>query len=219
MNYANIYQQIVERALTREKPDYYETHHIVPRCMNGSNDPDNLVALTPEEHYVAHQLLLKMYPDHKQLVHAANMMTVNRTNNKLYGWIRRRLSESMKENNPNAGGKARREYNIKYGAPNKGYTHTDENKKLFREQKLGKKNPNADGSARRTVTYLIDEKTHDVTTYSSLKEAEMDKGVCHATVHYNRVRERSHKGYYWCVGKEEFYKIMNKTSGDVSCKI
>lgn len=74
MNYANIYQQIVERALTREKPDYYETHHIVPRCMNGSNDPDNLIALTPEEHYVAHQLLVKMYPDHKQLVHAANMM-------------------------------------------------------------------------------------------------------------------------------------------------
>jgi hypothetical protein len=210
MNYAKIYQQLVERAQTRGTPAYYEIHHIVPRCMSGTDDPNNLVALTPEEHYIAHQLLLKMYPDHKQLAHAANMMTVNRTNNKLYGWVRQRLSESMKENNPNAGGNSRREYNAKYGSPNRGYSHTEENKELFRQQKLGKKNPNADGAARRTVTYLIDENTHVVTPYPSLKEAEEAKGVNHSSVYYNRVRKRPHRGFYWCVGKEEFHDIMNK---------
>jgi len=40
---------------------------------------------------VAHQLLIKIYPEHRGLVHAAVMMCVGRTN-KLYGWLRRRMS-------------------------------------------------------------------------------------------------------------------------------
>jgi hypothetical protein len=31
--------------------------------MDGSDLVSNLVYLTPEEHYVAHQLLVKMYPE------------------------------------------------------------------------------------------------------------------------------------------------------------
>lgn len=64
--------------------------------MKGTNNKDNLVNLTPEEHYLAHQLLVKIYPDNHSLINAAVMMTVDangkRVNNKLYGWIRRRLS-------------------------------------------------------------------------------------------------------------------------------
>lgn len=209
MNYEKIYNQLVERAFTREKLDYYETHHIIPKCMNGTDEPENLVELTPEEHYLAHQLLVKMYPDQPRLAYATNMMTVNRTNNKLYGWVRRRMSAAMREQNPNKDGHSRRLYNKNHGSPNKGYKHTEENKELFRQKKLGKNNPNADGAARRTVTYLIDEKTQLVTQYLSLKEAEADKGVNHASVHYNRKKEKPHKGYYWCVGTEEYNKIIN----------
>ena len=54
------------------------------------DDKSNLVELTPEEHYVAHQLLVKMYPDIDNLVYAANKMTVTskntKRNNKRYGW-------------------------------------------------------------------------------------------------------------------------------------
>ena len=65
--------------------------------MGGSDDPSNLVDLTPEEHYVAHQLLVKIHPNNGKLIYAATMMCSNRINNKLYGWLRRRLSVSQAE--------------------------------------------------------------------------------------------------------------------------
>lgn len=36
-----------------------ELHHIIPRCLNGSNKKDNLVMLTSKAHFVAHHLLYK----------------------------------------------------------------------------------------------------------------------------------------------------------------
>ena len=36
-------------------------HHIVPRHMGGTNDPDNLVELTVEDHAIAHFVLWKMF--------------------------------------------------------------------------------------------------------------------------------------------------------------
>jgi predicted DNA-binding protein YlxM (UPF0122 family) len=65
--------------------------------MSGDDSAENLVDLTPEEHFVCHQLLIKMYPDNHKLVYAANMMTVSnsrvcRINNKKYGWLKRKFS-------------------------------------------------------------------------------------------------------------------------------
>jgi hypothetical protein len=61
--------------------------------MGGNNSKDNLVYLTAEEHYVAHQLLVKIYPDNHKLIYAANMMCTNsptgKRSNKLYGWLRK----------------------------------------------------------------------------------------------------------------------------------
>ena len=40
---------------------YSEKHHIVPRSHGGSNKKDNLVALTPRQHFIAHRMLWKAY--------------------------------------------------------------------------------------------------------------------------------------------------------------
>jgi hypothetical protein len=104
MDYLKHYNSLINRSKNRIIEDYTECHHILPRCMGGTDDPNNLVNLTPEEHYLAHQLLIKIYPENKQLAYAANMMCTNRPNNKLYGWLRRRMSENMKQNNPNKDG-------------------------------------------------------------------------------------------------------------------
>lgn len=54
MDYPAIYDRLVSRAKDRVIGGYVERHHIVPRCMGGQDSKDNLVALTPEEHYIAH---------------------------------------------------------------------------------------------------------------------------------------------------------------------
>lgn len=97
MDYKKIYESLIERSKGRNIIGYTEKHHIVPRCMGGSDDAENLATLTPEEHYVAHQLLVKIYPGNHKLICAAQMMIPNRPSNKLYGWLRRKFSEVMKE--------------------------------------------------------------------------------------------------------------------------
>lgn len=114
MNYLKHYNALIEKAKNRIIEEYTEKHHIIPKCLGGSDDEINLVDLTPEEHYLAHQLLVKIYPEHKQLAYAANMMCSNRPNNKLYGWLRRRISENMKDNNPNKNGDGNRKRKGKY---------------------------------------------------------------------------------------------------------
>lgn len=101
MNYHRQYRQLIFRAVIRGRlTDYCERHHVVPKCLGGSDHYTNLVWLTPEEHYVAHLLLVKMNPGNVKLVYAALMMTAkgtgHRRSNKLYGWIKRKVSEARK---------------------------------------------------------------------------------------------------------------------------
>lgn len=98
MDYKRIYLALIEKARNRFNPEgYFEIHHILPRCLGGNDDEQNLVKLTPEEHYVAHQLLVKIYPNNNKLILAATMMIPNRKSNKLYGWLKRKHSIAMKE--------------------------------------------------------------------------------------------------------------------------
>jgi hypothetical protein len=69
MNYVIHYQRLMDRSpKVKPKTGYFERHHILPKCMGGNNEKINLVYLTPEEHYVAHQLLVKMYPGNRKLI-------------------------------------------------------------------------------------------------------------------------------------------------------
>src|SRR5271154_2514226 len=104
MDYQKIYNNLIElgrigRTVVEfneeirkyEVIDYREEHHIIPDCFfidrmrtgrkgwleGDPDDPSNLVRLTAAEHYVAHQLLIKIYPDCRGIIHAAKMMTVD----------------------------------------------------------------------------------------------------------------------------------------------
>ena len=98
MDYALHYNKLIHRAKNRHLDDsvHTESHHIIPTCMNGGNDSTNLVDLTPEEHFLAHQLLVKIYPNVPKLIYAAQLMCYDnaghRVHNKLYGWIRKRMA-------------------------------------------------------------------------------------------------------------------------------
>ena len=60
--------------------EYFEGHHILPRCLGGEGQTKdkhpNIIRLYPEEHYLAHKLLLEKYPGVKQLEFAFHMMNI-----------------------------------------------------------------------------------------------------------------------------------------------
>lgn len=66
MDYKSIYDQFIDDRRLKESAllasgDYNERHHIVPRSHGGDDSPDNLICLTPEDHYFAHLLLAKLH--------------------------------------------------------------------------------------------------------------------------------------------------------------
>lgn len=50
--------------------EYHERHHIVPRCMDGGDEEENLIDLFAREHFMAHKLLAQENPDNNKLVYA-----------------------------------------------------------------------------------------------------------------------------------------------------
>lgn len=141
MNYTRIYHSLMDRALTRDPLlTYVERHHIVPRCMNGSNAKSNIAILTPEEHFLAHQLLVKMHPERPSLIWAlARMMCGNpaiKHHNKWYGWIRRRFAAEMSKPKSIETRRKMSEYWTKHRADN---PVTDEQREEMRQRQTGTK--------------------------------------------------------------------------------
>lgn len=149
MNYSKHYALLMAKAKLRLLDGYVEKHHIVPKCLGGLDDLENLVALTPEEHYVAHQLLVKIYPDNKKLAYAAYMMTKGTSkhsrSNKLFGWIKRRNFEALKgairkprakETKPRKPRKLSAEHRRKIGLARIGFHHTQETKDRIRASNI-----------------------------------------------------------------------------------
>jgi len=107
MNYKQNYEDYAEyaRKLNRSKGDgnLYEEHHIIPRCLDGSDLPENKVLLTPREHYLAHYLLMKIHegtPNYRKMIYAFFMMNWDKyktrhLNSRLYEVVKREASLSQ----------------------------------------------------------------------------------------------------------------------------
>jgi hypothetical protein len=78
MDYLQIYNQLVAKRIAEPLPKGVlggrEKHHILPKSVGGKNTKDNLVYLSVREHFVAHRLLAKIYPD-STLTYAVWLMT------------------------------------------------------------------------------------------------------------------------------------------------
>lgn len=149
MNYRPHYERLIARARGRVLSGYVERHHVVPRCMGGGDERANLVDLTAEEHYVAHQLLVKMHPGNAKLVSAALPMSRKATGNKAYGWLRRRhaaaQSIAMRGKKLRLGKKHSAETRIKCGAANVGRVLSPEHRAKVSAAQMGNKR----GAGRR----------------------------------------------------------------------
>lgn len=133
---------------------YTEDHHIIPKSLGGSDSRDNIITLTAREHYIAHWLLWKSYTSKK--MHDAfwlmcNMKSNNQQrnytiNSKVYETMKTERSllvtEQMRLNNPSTKDsvKEMRRNQMrgnKYGAANKGKSHSEERKKKSSEGHKG----------------------------------------------------------------------------------
>ena len=110
MNYEKIYSALVEKAKVRgldksQHEGYFEIHHIIPRCLGGSNEKDNLVMFTAREHFIAHLLLWKAFPNEDSLMRAAMLMSSFwrdsfggvgvRTSSRLYETLRKEYAAAV----------------------------------------------------------------------------------------------------------------------------
>jgi hypothetical protein len=91
--YTRLYYRIVEQRKANRSTDPTERHHIIPKSLGGSDDPDNLVALTLREHFICHLLLTKMveHPRHRYaMTRASRLMAYTRDikiNSRIYSII------------------------------------------------------------------------------------------------------------------------------------
>lgn len=62
MDYSKIYRDLISsRTHAATDSTILEKHHILPRSLGGGDEKQNIVRLTPREHFVAHRLLAKIH--------------------------------------------------------------------------------------------------------------------------------------------------------------
>jgi hypothetical protein len=138
MDYKKIHDQLIARAKNRILKGYKEKHHIIPRCLGGSDDIDNLVNLTAREHFIIHKLLYMIYPNNNKLFYAYRMMAMQPTNVKTeraysisnYEYERLRIEHAYRVSLDKKG--------KKYGTGMLGISHTKLSKEKIRTANLGK---------------------------------------------------------------------------------
>jgi hypothetical protein len=104
MNYKRIYNSIVENANKQNRKKKagvsYERHHIIPKSIGGSNNRDNLVLLTPKEHYICHRLLVEIHkgtPNENKMYYAMWCMINGVGNQKRYATSSRIFTKLREE--------------------------------------------------------------------------------------------------------------------------
>lgn len=157
------------KKLKRTDPNfvYYESHHIVPDCFfisnrskgknpgwleGDSNIKENLVLLTAREHFVAHQMLIKIYPKHNglalslhKMIHAESDNQIR--NNRDFEWIKKKISSAISKQNTGLG-KGRivsAETRKKLSDFRKGTTQSTESNKNRSEKQKGISKPSMKG--------------------------------------------------------------------------
>jgi len=102
--YHKWYNNLIKKAEERQMIEgYKEKHHIKPKCMKGENILRNRIDLTGREHFVAHQILVKMFPKNKGLIYALYCMCHWKNdsmirNNRKYEWVRKKFCMMLSKN-------------------------------------------------------------------------------------------------------------------------
>lgn len=132
---------------------YYESHHIIPSWMGGSNKASNKVLLTAREHFIAHRCLWKHYRDRPSALALHRMAKSNNKNqerkftSREFNIAREAFAESQTG-----------EKNHMYGkpSPNKGKPSPTKGKKLdSRPWLTAENNPARRSEVRESISQAL----------------------------------------------------------------
>lgn len=202
MNYKKIYDQIIDRAKNRSLTEYCEKHHIIPKCMGGSDDSNNIVKLTAREHFLCHWILHELYPNDYKLTYAFDKMSHIKSNSaKSYVPSSRVIEYARKEmarlstgsNNPFYGKKHSKEVIDKIKLKVVGYKHSEESRSKMGRSRYGKDNPQF-GRASTKRKKVIDIENNVI--FDSIKDAGIYFNITSAAIIY-RIKK----------GKLKYYKL------------
>lgn len=154
---------------------YSENHHIVPRSHGGSNKKDNLIALTPRQHFIAHRMLWKAYGG--SMARAYFMMSATgkygKIGSKTYSMAREDYSEQVKQ-----------QMAIKPNVP----AFTPEHREKLRQAKLG--NKVSDATKAKISAFQTGRKASEET---KRKVSEAKKGKSNGRTGWQQSQETRNK--------------------------
>lgn len=122
--------------------EYYEKHHIIPRCIGGNDEESNLIDLYAREHYEVHKLLAQENPENEKLTFAWWIMSTKSPNTNGRYEMTAQEYELAKIALSEAQSKAKKEwFTNKENHPMFGKTHSEESKDKMSKAKKGKPSP------------------------------------------------------------------------------
>ena len=85
MDYKKIYNNLISSRMLikdiridlKKNGQYFEKHHITPKCKGGDNSKTNIVYLTSREHFIAHWLLWLIFKDRQMALAFHKMFSRN----------------------------------------------------------------------------------------------------------------------------------------------
>lgn len=221
MDYKKHYDNLIKtrKKLNRKKENdiYYENHHIIPKSCGGTNKSNNLILLTPKEHFIAHLLLTKMY----------NGLLCNKMNYALWMMCNRLrkdekiISSKMYENVKKVISKNRK--NFRYSDESKkkmsdsakkrknGRKRSEETRKKISEKMKGDNNPSRKygpwnkgltgikGTFNRKKIIQITKDGEEIKIWESAKAAEKELNISSSQISTvcNGKRNKTAGGFIW----------------------
>ena len=209
------------------KDEYYERHHIIPRCMGGGNNTDNLVDLFAREHFEAHRLLALENPNNNKLIYAWHQMSIM---NDVHGRCYTLSSDEYEEariayvniirevfkgdGNPFYGKTHAEETKQKISQAHTGKKHTEESKHNMSQSKMGDKNhfygkkhtiesknqmseSSSGKNNGRSKSVYCNELNR---VFGSTREAERETGICYRSIVYCANGKQKHAGKHPITG-------------------
>lgn len=168
--YKTWHDNIITKAKNRTLTCYTEKHHILPKCLGGLNNEDNLVRLTAKEHFIVHMLLCKFTEGrnrHLVLVAFEGMCRLksDRRNYKITSRISAKLREESREHSHMKTDKYKQMFSKRMlgNTITLGFKHKSETKNKIAERLKGNQNTkgmvfiNKDGKSRAVKPELVND--------------------------------------------------------------